>query len=179
MASAIFAFQAKTERITVPRGLHAVAASRPGFLPRSVGGGSGLGCFYKCERLAFAIDIRRCPMTDPGIPLMRKSILALTVVFAVTIATGAVAQAVPEYKLALQNRKFEPATLKVPANTKVKVLVTNRDPVPMEFESADFNREKIVLPNSTVTVFVGPLEKGTYKFFDDFHQATTGVLVVE
>lgn len=110
---------------------------------------------------------------------MRKSILAMAVVFAVTIATGAFAQAVPEYKLALQNRKFEPATLKVPANTKVKVLVTNRDPVPMEFESADFNREKIVLPNSTITVFIGPLAKGSYKFFDDFDQATTGVLIVE
>lgn len=110
---------------------------------------------------------------------MRKSILAMAVVFAGIIATGAGAQAVPEYKLALQNQKFEPATLKVPAKTKVKVLVTNRDPVPMEFESADFNREKIVLPNSTITVFIGPLAKGSYKFFDDFDQATTGVLIVE
>ena len=99
--------------------------------------------------------------------------------FAVALATSAGAQAMPEYKLALQNHQFEPATLKVPANTKFKVLVTNHGATPMEFESADFNREKIVLPNSTVAVFVGPLEKGTYKFFDDFHQATTGVLVVE
>ncbi|MGN6192652.1 MAG: cupredoxin domain-containing protein [Rhodanobacteraceae bacterium] len=110
---------------------------------------------------------------------MRRLILATAAVFAVALATAAGAQAMPEYKLALQNHQFEPATLKVPANIKFKVLVTNRGATPMEFESADFNREKIVLPNSTVAVFVGPLEKGTYKFFDDFHQATTGVLVVE
>jgi len=110
---------------------------------------------------------------------MRRLILAMAIVFAGTLATGADAETMPKYKLVLQNHQFEPATLKVPANTKFKVLVSNRDPAPMEFESADFNREKIVLPNSTVTVFVGPLEKGTYKFFDDFHQATTGVLVVE
>lgn len=110
---------------------------------------------------------------------MRKLILAMAVVFAGAIATGAVAQTMPEYKLVLQNQKFEPSTLKVPADTKFKVLVTNRNPAPMEFESTDFNREKIVLPNATVTVFVGPLAKGTYKFFDDFHQATTGTLVVE
>ncbi|HEX7326023.1 MAG TPA: cupredoxin domain-containing protein [Rhodanobacteraceae bacterium] len=92
---------------------------------------------------------------------------------------AASAAAIPEYHLVLQNHKFEPATLKVPANTKFKVLVTNRNPTPSEFESSDFNREKIVLPNSTITVFIGPLEKGTYKFFDDFDHATTGVLIVE
>ena len=89
------------------------------------------------------------------------------------------AEGTPEFHLVLQDHKFEPATLKVPANTKFKVLVTNRNPMPSEFESADFNREKIVLPNSTITVFIGPLAKGTYKFFDDFNQATTGVLIVE
>jgi hypothetical protein len=95
------------------------------------------------------------------------------------IAVGARAAAMPEFHLLLQNHEFQPATLKVPANTKFKVLVTNHNPMPSEFESTDFNREKIVLPNSTITVFIGPLDKGTYKFYDDFHQATTGVLIVE
>lgn len=100
---------------------------------------------------------------------------------AATVAAPVRAQAetLPEFHLVLQNHQFAPATLKVPANTKFKVLVTNRNTTPSEFESADFNREKIVLPNSTITVFVGPLGKGTYKFFDDFNQTTTGELVVE
>ena len=90
------------------------------------------------------------------------------------------AQAVPEYKLVIRNHMFDPATLKVPADTKFKVLVTNQDSTPSEFESTDFNREKIVLPGATVTVFIGPLGKGQYKFFDDFHQRTgNGVLIVE
>lgn len=112
---------------------------------------------------------------------MRRSILPLVMVLAGAglVAPSAGAKEMPEYQLVLQNQKFEPATLKVPADTKVKVLVTNRNAMPSEFESTDFNREKIVLPGSTVTVFIGPLAKGTYKFFDDFHQTTTGVLVVE
>ncbi|HJP97559.1 MAG TPA: cupredoxin domain-containing protein [Rhodanobacteraceae bacterium] len=112
---------------------------------------------------------------------MRRSILSLVLVLAGigVVAAGASAEAMPEYKLVLQDHKFEPATLKVPANTKFKVLVTNRNAMPSEFESSDFNREKIVLPDSTITVFIGPLAKGTYKFFDDFHQTTTGELVVE
>jgi heme/copper-type cytochrome/quinol oxidase subunit 2 len=86
----------------------------------------------------------------------------------------------PEYKLVIRNHQFTPSTLTVPANTKFKVLVTNQDSTPSEFESNDFSREKIVLPGTTVTVFIGPLDKGHYKFFDDFHQSTgNGVLIVE
>lgn len=95
------------------------------------------------------------------------------------VAMTAGAEAMPEFQLLLQDHKFAPATLKVPANTKFKVRVTNRNSTPSEFESTDFNREKIVLPNSTVTVFVGPLAKGSYKFYDDFNRASTGVLIVE
>ena len=90
------------------------------------------------------------------------------------------AQAMAEYKLVIRNHQFTPATLKVKANTKFKVLVVNQDSTPSEFESNDFNREKIVLPGSSVTVFVGPLARGRYRFFDDFHQSTgNGALIVE
>ncbi len=98
---------------------------------------------------------------------------------AIMVAAAVHAAGMPEFHIAMKNHKFEPATLKVPANTKFKLLVTNHNTMPSEFESTDFNREKIVMPNSTVTVFIGPLKKGTYKFYDDFHQSTTGTLIVE
>ena len=110
---------------------------------------------------------------------MRGGMVTAVLVFAVAVATSASAATPPEFKLLLRDHKFEPAALKVPANTQFKVLVTNQNAMPSEFESSDFNREKIVLPNSTITVFIGPLKPGSYKFFDDFHQATTGVLIVE
>ena len=108
-------------------------------------------------------------------------VLKFFVAFSLMLASlAAIAGNVPEYPLILQNHAWQPAELKVPANTKFKVLVTNRDATPSEFESNDFNREKIVLPGSTITVFVGPLDKGRYEFFDDFHQDTArGVLIVE
>lgn len=87
---------------------------------------------------------------------------------------------VPQYTLVIQNHTYQPAQLKVPANTKFKLLVENRDATPEEFESTEFNREKIVLPNSTISVYVGPLNAGRYAFFGDFHQDTAqGALVVE
>ncbi|HEX7348375.1 MAG TPA: cupredoxin domain-containing protein [Rhodanobacteraceae bacterium] len=105
--------------------------------------------------------------------------VAVVLLGAALAAPTSQAAALPEFRLTLQNHKFVPATLKVPANTQFKVLVTNHNPTPSEFESSDFNREKIVLPNTTITVFIGPLDKGSYKFFDDFDHATTGVLVAE
>ncbi len=111
--------------------------------------------------------------------MLRKSFaIALSIGL---LCTGAARAAdMPEYKLAIKDHKFEPVQLTAPANAKFKVLVTNLDGTPSEFESNDFNREKIVLPGSTITVFVGPLDKGSYKFFDDFHQDTgNGVLVVQ
>jgi hypothetical protein len=112
--------------------------------------------------------------------LLRKGWLVCLMLPVFVAGPVALAGSLPEYKLVIRNHQFEPSTLKVSANTKFKVLVTNVDSTPSEFESSDFNREKIVLPGSTATVFIGPLGKGQYKFFDDFHQSTgNGVLIVE
>lgn len=104
----------------------------------------------------------------------------LLALLAAAIPLAASAAEMPEFTLTIQNHRFDPATLKVPANTKFKVVVVNKDATASEFESHEFNREKIVPPNSMAQVFIGPLDKGQYKFFDDFHQDTGhGVLIVE
>ncbi len=96
------------------------------------------------------------------------------------LAGMGVADNVPEYTLVIKNHLYEPSELHVPAGTKFKIIVRNQDDTPEEFESTDFGREKIVPPNASITVFVGPLKAGTYGFFGDFHQATAqGRLIVE
>lgn len=96
------------------------------------------------------------------------------------LAGVAVAENMPEYTLVIKNHLYEPSELHVPAGTKIKLIVRNEDATPEEFESTDFGREKIVPPNASITVFVGPLKAGTYGFFGDFHQATAqGRLIVE
>jgi plastocyanin len=81
--------------------------------------------------------------------------------------------------LTIRNHRFEPATISVKAGTKIKLTVHNAQSEAAEFESSELNREKVVAPGSTITVYVGPLEPGTYGFFDDFHQATTGQIVAK
>lgn len=86
----------------------------------------------------------------------------------------------PEYVIVIKDHLFHPAEVKIPAGTKVKLIIRNEDPTPEEFESYDFNREKIVGGNSQIIVFVGPLKPGRYEFFGEFNPKTAqGVLIVE
>jgi len=82
--------------------------------------------------------------------------------------------------LELKDHKFNPANPTIPANTRVKVTVKNLDPTPAEFESQDFDAEKVVPGNSEITVNIGPLDPGTYDFYDEYHQQeTTTTLTVQ
>jgi hypothetical protein len=84
----------------------------------------------------------------------------------------------PKVALALQNHQFVPAELAIPANTKVELVISNRQQTPAEFESSSLHREKVVPPGATVSVYVGPLDPGRYEFFDDFNAQTRGHIVV-
>ena len=103
--------------------------------------------------------------------------------FALLLAAApafAFAAEVPEFHLAIENHRYQPEELKVPAGVKFKLIVANKDGTPEEFESIELKREKIIMPNGKITVFIGPLEPGTYKFFGDFHQDTAqGRLIAE
>jgi hypothetical protein len=87
---------------------------------------------------------------------------------------------VPSYTLVLKDHRYQPGVLHIPANTRVKLEVINQDASPEEFESNDFPAEKIVMPNSRMSLFIGPFKPGHYGFYGDFHQPTAqGSLVVE
>lgn len=102
-------------------------------------------------------------------------IIGLLLLSGVTRADG-----LPQYNLVIRNHVYQPSELKVPADARFKLVIENQDASPEEFESTEFSREKIVLPRSTVSVFVGPLKQGSYRFFGDFHQDTAqGRLIVE
>ena len=111
---------------------------------------------------------------------MKNAFLVAAPMLLAFAAGAAVANELPEFTLVVKNHVYQPSELKVPAGTKFKIIVRNEDATPEEFESTDFNREKIVLPNSSITVYVGPLRAGNYGFFGDFHQATAkGRLIAE
>jgi hypothetical protein len=60
----------------------------------------------------------------------------------------------------------------------VQLIIKNDDDLPAEFESYDLSREIVVPSHSQVKVFIGPLDPGRYRFFNDFHQESEGWVVV-
>jgi plastocyanin len=79
----------------------------------------------------------------------------------------------------IKDQRFIPDTVEIPTGAKVKLVIRNEGDKTSEFESVQFHREKVVQAGSEITVYVGPLDPGSYEFFDDFHPETRGHLVVK
>lgn len=93
---------------------------------------------------------------------------------------AAMAADIHETTIVVEDHRFVPSELAVPADRKIKLTVVNKDSTAEEFESYELDREKIVVGNSSIVVFVGPLKPGRYPFFGEFHMETAkGVLIVE
>ena len=84
----------------------------------------------------------------------------------------------PVFTITIKNHQFSPKELIVPANEKIKLIIENQDPTVEEFESYDLNREKIVMGNSKIIIFIGPLKPGEYKYFGEFHEDTAQGIII-
>jgi heme/copper-type cytochrome/quinol oxidase subunit 2 len=86
----------------------------------------------------------------------------------------------PVFEVEIRDHLFHPEDIHIPANTKVKLVLYNRDATPEEFESYELNREKVIMGGRKANIFIGPLEPGTYPFFGEFNPKTAqGRVVVE
>ena len=93
---------------------------------------------------------------------------------------AAVAAGEPELGLVIENNKFTPDRIEVPAGKKVKINIENKDATAEEFESHDLKIEKVIPGKGKGVVFVGPLKPGEYKFVGEFHEKTAkGVIVAK
>ncbi len=81
--------------------------------------------------------------------------------------------------VAVEDGGFVPPEVAGPATDRFRLDVTNRTKAAIEFESFELNRERVVQPGQTITVYLSGLAAGRYEFFDDFHQDRRGVLVIK
>ena len=89
------------------------------------------------------------------------------------------ALAADEVTLLIDHHKFSPSEINIPAGTKTKIIIHNQDAVPVEFESYDLSREIVVPGHGESPIFVGPLEAGTYQFFNDFDHDMQDTITVK
>ncbi len=123
-----------------------------------------------CERLSIA------SLGRMRLALITAPLVALAAVV-VALAAPAFAQE-PTVTITIKDHQFVPGEVPIPAGVRVELTIRNEQATPVEFESASLHREKVVPPGGSASVFVGPLQPGRYEFFDDFHPASRGFLVV-
>jgi plastocyanin len=109
-----------------------------------------------------------------------RSLAIAATLCAMALAATPASSAAPETTLVIKDHRFEPAEVKVPANTRVRLVVHNQDASAEEFESHALKVEKVIAGGAKASIFVGPLKPGRYEFVGEFHEATAkGVLVAE
>lgn len=81
--------------------------------------------------------------------------------------------------LSIHDGHFEPEQLVIPAGIKVELVIRNLDAMPAEFESTDLSREIVVRSHGEAKIFVGPLDPGSYHFFNDFNRDMQGTIVAK
>jgi hypothetical protein len=75
----------------------------------------------------------------------------------------------PTFKIELKDGVITPLELEVPANTRIRLEVSNTGTTPAEFESVELKKEKVIAPGNSSVVVIRNLDPGSYDFFDEFH----------
>lgn len=93
-------------------------------------------------------------------------------------ATLVHAEELPVFQITAKNGKLIPERIEVPAGRKIKLVLKNEGPGPLEFENLDMRIEKVLGPGATSFVVLHNLKPGTYRFVDEFHPDTAQCLIV-
>lgn len=97
---------------------------------------------------------------------------------AVLASASLTAFAAEELHVVIENHKFTPERIEVPAGKKMKLTIENRDASAEEFESNEMRIEKVIPGKSKGVVWLGPLKAGEYKFVGEYHEKTAQGVVV-
>lgn len=80
----------------------------------------------------------------------------------------------------IQDHRFTPAEIHIPADTEMVLQVENRDSSAEEFESTALKIEKIIAAGHRSPVRLHKLAPGRYPFMGEFHSDTAqGMIIVE
>lgn len=100
--------------------------------------------------------------------------------FLMAVSSRVFATDLKAFTITVKDGKFSPDQVIVPKEEKFKLIVKNEGNAAEEFESAELNRERVVVPHQSVAIILGPLSSGEYGFFGDFHPDTAkGKVIVK
>ncbi|MDP9056806.1 MAG: cupredoxin domain-containing protein [Pseudomonadota bacterium] len=102
----------------------------------------------------------------------RAALQIFLFLFVPAVPVAAMAETPTGVTLTLQNHRFTPSALTVPAGQKLHVTLINDDPAMEEFDSDDLVVEEDVTPKGRTGFDIGPLAPGEYHFMGEFHAKT-------
>ena len=106
--------------------------------------------------------------------------LATLIVGLAVLALPALAEEPFSVSLTLQNHRFDPPEIHVPAGKHIVIHLKNSDPMSEEFDSTALKVEKVFAGNSEGVIRVSPLDPGRYDFMGEYHADTAkGVVIAE
>jgi hypothetical protein len=104
--------------------------------------------------------------------IARTARAAALLAAALLVAPPAAQAEMPTVEVVAENGRFVPETIEVPADTRFRLRLSNRNAGPEEFETTRPFKELVVGPGVTRTTIYPPLKAGTYPFFGEFHPDT-------
>lgn len=105
--------------------------------------------------------------------LPKHFLIVLGVALGTALPVRAADLPLPAYAVVARDGRFIPATLRVPAGVRFKIVIRNEGRDAIEFESLQLRKEKVLAPGARSFVVIAPLKPGSYDIFDEFHPDTS------
>lgn len=78
----------------------------------------------------------------------------------------------PVFVIKFADGSIDPPVVEVPPGRRFKLELHNNGVGPVEFESTELRREKVLGAGASSFIIIRRLDPGEYRFFDDFHPET-------
>ena len=88
------------------------------------------------------------------------------------------AEELPVFEIVVNDGVFKPARIEVPAGRRVKLVLINEGPGPLEFENDEMRIEKVLNAGARSFVVLPKLKPGEYDFVDEFNPITGELKVI-
>ncbi len=88
------------------------------------------------------------------------------------------AEELPAFEIVVNDGYFKPNRLEVPAGRRVKLILINEGPGPLEFENDEMHIEKVLNAGARSFVVLPKLKPGEYDFIDEFNPITGELKVI-
>ncbi|MDP2752093.1 MAG: cupredoxin domain-containing protein [Rhodocyclaceae bacterium] len=82
------------------------------------------------------------------------------------------------FQVVAKGGRLSPTRLDVPVGQRIKLVIKNEGPGPIEFENLAMRVEKVLSPGATSFVVLPKLKPGEYEFIDEFHMDTGKMWVI-